>query len=309
VILALAGGVGGARMADGLQGLVSDGELLIAVNTGDDFTHLGLEISPDLDTVLYTLAGLADVERGWGLAGESWAMMSALKRLGGAGWFQLGDRDLATHLERTRRLAAGETLSAITADFAVRLGIRQRILPMSDDPVRTIVETDAGSLGFQDYFVARQCRPRVSALRFEGAATARAATALLEALASPDLEAVIVCPSNPFLSLGPILAIPAIRAALAATAAPVVAVSPLIGGMAVKGPAAKIMAELGLAPGVAAIAAHYGDLLDGIVLDHVDAAEASALGIQSYVTDILMRSLPDRARLAAEVLAFARSLR
>jgi LPPG:FO 2-phospho-L-lactate transferase len=308
MIVALAGGVGGARLADGLASALPPGELLVAVNTGDDFTHLGLEISPDLDTVLYTLAGIADEDRGWGLAGESWQAMDAIGRLGGETWVRLGDRDLATHIERTRRLRSGETLSAITSDFAARLGIRQELVPMSDDPVRTVVETDAGTLAFQDYFVRRQCAPRIAGISFQGADEARPSARLLDALASSTLEAVIICPSNPFLSLGPILAMPALRAALAAASAPVVAVSPIIAGAAVKGPAAKIMTELGLATAAATIASHYGALLDGFILDHADQAAARDVAVPTNVTDILMRGRNDRTRLAREVIAFALSL-
>jgi LPPG:FO 2-phospho-L-lactate transferase len=309
MIIALAGGVGGARLADGLAAALPPGALLVVVNTGDDFTHLGLSISPDIDTVVYTLSGLADTERGWGVAGESWEMLAALARLGGETWFRLGDRDLATHLERSRRLAAGQTLSEITADFAARLGIVPSIIPMTDDPVHTVVDTDEGALAFQDYFVRRQCAPKVRALRFDGAVQARPAPAVMEALASPALEAVIICPSNPFLSLGPLLAMPAFRDALAATTAPVVAVSPIIGGKAVKGPAAKIMAELVLVPGAAAVARYYGSLLHGFVLDQGDAAEIKEVPVPCLATDILMRTTEDRVRLAREVVSFTRTLR
>lgn len=309
MIVALAGGVGGARMADGLARILAPGELVVGVNTGDDFTHLGLEISPDLDTVLYTLSGLADIERGWGQAGETWAAMDALERLGGETWFRLGDKDLATHIERTRRLRAGESLSRICADFAARLGVRQHIVPMSDDPVRTLVDTDEGRLTFQDYFVRRQCAPRLTGLSFDGAANARPCPALLEALASPALEAVILCPSNPFLSVAPILALPGMRAALEAARAPIAAVSPIIAGGAVKGPAAKIMAELGLVPSAAAVADHYGELIDGFVLDEADAGQAVAISVPTLVTDAVMHGVEDRARLAKEVVAFAQALR
>jgi len=306
-VLALAGGVGGARLAAGLARALPPGALTVAVNTGDDFTHLGLAISPDIDTVTYTLAGLNNPDLGWGLAGESWAFMAALERLGGETWFRLGDRDLATHVERTRRLAAGETLSAITADFAARLGIAQRIVPMSDAPVRTIVETDAGALEFQDYFVRRQCAPVFRGLRFAGADAARMADGMAAALADPELEAIVVCPSNPLLSLGPILAVPGVREALAARRAPCVAVSPFIGGKAVKGPAGKIMAELELAASAAALADIYRGLIDGLVVDAADA-EADA-GVPLLVTDTLMRGDADQTRLARETLAFAAGLR
>src|SRR5581483_7919447 len=224
-------------------------------------------------------------------------------------WFRLGDRDLATHIERTHRLRGGEPLSAICADFASRLGIRQTIVPMSDDPVRTLVDTDVGRLTFQDYFVRRQCAPKVLGLAFGGAEQARPCEALLEGLAASSLDAVIICPSNPFLSIDPILAIPGVRAALEAVRAPVVAVSPIVAGGAVKGPAAKIMQELGLAPSALAVARRYGSLIDGFVLDEADAPQAEAVGLPTLATGIVMRSVEDRARLAEEVVGFARRLR
>jgi LPPG:FO 2-phospho-L-lactate transferase len=244
-VLALAGGVGGAKLADGLAAILPPGDLTVAVNTGDDFEHLGLRISPDIDTVLYTLSGLNNREQGWGLEGETWAFMNALERLGGATWFRLGDRDMATHIERTRRLRT-ETLSAITADFAVRLGIKQAIVPVTDDPAPTMVATDEGLLPFQDYFVRLQCRPRVERLEFPGIADASMSPGFAVALADPALTQIVICPSNPFLSILPILTLPGVRDALSARSVPVIAVSPIIGGQAVKGPAAKIMTELGM---------------------------------------------------------------
>ncbi|MCA3254030.1 MAG: 2-phospho-L-lactate transferase [Alphaproteobacteria bacterium] len=305
-VLALAGGVGGARLAAGLARALPPGDLAVAVNTGDDFEHLGLSISPDIDTVVYTLAGLNNPELGWGLASETWAFMAALERLGGETWFRLGDRDLATHVERTRRLAAGETLSAITADFAARLDIAQRIVPMSDDPVRTIVETDEGALAFQDYFVRRQCAPVFRGLRFDGADGARPSAGFAEALADPALEAIVICPSNPLLSLGPILAVPEVRAALAARRVPCIAVSPFIGGQAVKGPAGKIMAELGRDATPAGLLALYDGLVDGLVIDGADAGARADVPL--HVTDTLMRGPDDQTRLAREALAFAAGL-
>ena len=305
-VLALAGGVGGARLAAGLSRALPAGSLTIAVNTGDDFEHLGLSISPDIDTVVYTLAGLGNPEQGWGLAGESWSFMAALERLGGKTWFRLGDRDLATHVERTRRLAQGETLSAITADFAARLGINQLIVPMSDDRVRTIVGTDGGDLAFQDYFVRRQCNPVLQSIRFDGAETATLSGGFLRALADPALKAIIICPSNPVLSLGPILALPTIRDRLRTRAVPVVAVSPFIGGQAVKGPAAKIMAELGLPTTPDGLLSLYAGLVDGLVIDHADARNKSASDVRLCVTGTLMRNADDQLRLAEEVIAFAR---
>ena len=324
-VLALCGGVGGAKLALGLSHVVPPEHLTIAVNTGDDFEHLGLLVSPDVDTVTYTLAGLSNTELGWGLAGETWGFMAALKRLGGEDWFNLGDHDLATHIERTRRLAAGETLSAITADIARRLGVAPKIVPMSDDPVRTVLDTDEGTLAFQRYFVGRRAEPRVTAIRYEGAETARPAPALLAALSDPALGAVIVCPSNPWLSIAPLLAIPQLRAALQACAAPIVAVSPVIAGKAVKGPTAKLMAELGLPVTAHTVAAWYGarnsagpglkhrgsGWLDGFLLDAEDAAlttEISELGLAVDSAPSLMQTLEHKVALARRCLEFARRL-
>jgi LPPG:FO 2-phospho-L-lactate transferase len=309
-VLALSGGVGGAKLALGLVHALPPEELLVVANTGDDFEHFGLLVCPDIDTVTYTLAGMSNLETGWGRAGESWNAMEALAQLGGETWFRLGDRDLALHLERTRRIAAGETLSTITADIARRLGIRAAIAPMSDQPVRTVVETPDGPLPFQHYFVREQCRPRVTGFRFEGAETARPAPALTEAL-ERGVSGVVICPSNPFISIDPILAVPGVRQALRHNGAPVVAVSPIVGGRAIKGPTAKMMTELGLASGAAEVAEHYRGLIDGFVLDRSDAESAAAverLGVAVLVTGTVMQSLDDKTRLAEETLAFARSL-
>jgi len=307
-VVALCGGVGGAKLAHGLARVVPAGTLSLIVNTGDDFTHLGLHVSPDLDTVTYTLAGLADKRRGWGRAGEGWRFMAALEALGGPGWFRLGDGDLALHVWRSHRLRGGATLSQVTAEATGRLGVGARVAPMSDDPVRTVVETDAGPLPFQDYFVRRACGPRVRGFHYRGAETARPAPGVLAALAEPGLRAVVFCPSNPFLSIDPILAVPGIRAAVRAAAAPVVAVSPIVGGRALKGPAAKIMGELGLAVSARVIARHYAGLIDGFVLDRTDAALAPEVGVPALVTATVMRSARDRARLARSVLRFAARL-
>ena len=320
MILALAGGVGGAKLAAGLQSTLDRPEdLLTVVNTGDDFEHLGLTICPDLDTVMYTLSGRANPETGWGLAGETWHFLEALGALGGEDWFRLGDRDLATHVERTRRLRSGETLSEVTSDLAARLGVRSRIAPMSDDPVRTVVETPDGDLPFQEYFVRRRCEPAVRGLRYEGAPAARMSAAFEAALTDPALEAVVVCPSNPYLSVDPILAVPGVRAALARCPAPIVAVSPIVGGRAIKGPAAKIMEELGVEVSAAAVAARYRALLDGFVLDETDRALAGTIESESAagergalrvrVEQTVMGTGADRTRLAARVLGFARLLR
>jgi LPPG:FO 2-phospho-L-lactate transferase len=307
-VTALCGGIGGAKLALGLSRVLAPGQLRVVVNTGDDFEHLGLHISPDIDTVLYTLSGLADPVRGWGQVDETWAFMAALEALGGETWFRLGDRDLATHVERTRRLRAGESLSSVVEAFAQSLGIATRILPMSDDSVRTVVETDEGALAFQDYFVRRQCRPRVSAMRYDGADTAGVLPAVLDTIADPQQTAIILCPSNPYLSIDPILAIPSLRRALMAAPAPLIAVSPIVAGRAIKGPTAKLMAELGLEVSSAEIARYYGDLIDGFVLDTADADLAAGIGCPTHVTNTVMESLGDREQLARTCLSFAAAL-
>lgn len=307
-IVALTGGVGGAKLADGLVHAMDTGRLTLVVNSGDDFSHLGLHVSPDIDTALYTLAGLANPETGWGRRDETWTFMQALERLGGETWFRLGDGDLATHVERTHRLAAGESLSSIVADFAQRLGIGATILPMTDSPVRTRVTTDEGVFDFQDYFVRHQCRPRVRAIGFAGSDEALPAAAVAGALADPALGAIVLCPSNPYLSIAPILAVPTMRALLREAGVPVVAVSPLVGGAAVKGPTAKIMAELGMPVSADEIARHYGGLIDGFVLDARDAQLRERIAIPVHVADTLMQTSADRIRVARETLAFAASL-
>ncbi|WP_380877522.1 LPPG--FO 2-phospho-L-lactate transferase [Sphingomonas sp. DBB INV C78] len=303
MILALAGGVGGAKLAAGLAAVLPPEELAIVVNTGDDFEHLGFAISPDIDTVTYTLAGIANPELGWGIAGESWAFMEQLGRMGGETWFRLGDRDLATHVERTRRLRGGESLTTVTAALASAHGIAHRIVPMADDPAPTIVDTDEGRLAFQDYFVRRQCAPRVKALQLAPDVGPSAAFSAL--IDDPALEAVVICPSNPWLSVDPILALRGVRSRLRARGVAIVAISPIIGGKAVKGPAAKIMAELGVPVSSAGVAAHYGDFIDGLVIDVTDREEAIN-GPQLLVTETLMRSPDDRARLASEVIGWVR---
>ena len=304
-VLALSGGVGGAKLALGLYRILAADTLTVVANTGDDFAHLGLAISPDLDTLLYTLSGNDNPELGWGRHGETWTFMAALEALGGATWFRLGDGDLATHIERTRRWNAGEKLSSITDDFRRRLGIAARLLPMSDDPVRTRLHTSEGWLDFQDYFVRLRCAPIIDRLEFAGAADARPYPEFLAALADPGLRAVVICPSNPFISIDPILAVPGIRAALRDCAAPVVAVSPIIGGQAVKGPTAKMMAELGLPVDAAAVARHYRDFLDLYIADEQDAAAVAGLDLPVVLARTLMQSLADREALARTVLAAA----
>ena len=305
-VVALCGGVGGAKLALGLDRLIS-ADLTVIVNTGDDFEHLGLHVSPDIDTVVYTLGGLSDLERGWGRADESWNFMEALGALGGETWFRLGDRDLAMHVERSRALRSGISLTEFTVATTRRLGIAASILPMSDDRVETMVITAERALPFQRYFVGLQCAPVVKRLEFSNAERAAATSQVLAALRNPDLVAIIICPSNPYLSVDPILAVSDIRRALDEVTAPIVAVSPLIGGQAVKGPTAKIMAELGLPADSASIARHYR-FIDGLIIDESDRAEAGKIDMPVRVTSTLMRSLGDRDRLAADCLEFASHL-
>jgi LPPG:FO 2-phospho-L-lactate transferase len=306
LVVALSGGVGGAKLALGLSRVLPADELLIVANTGDDFEHLGLSISPDIDTLTYVLAGLDNPVTGWGRRDETWSFMETIGALGGETWFRLGDRDLALHVERTRRLRAGQTLSHITGDICRRLGIAARVLPMSDDRVRTRVRSDDGWIDFQDYFVRQQCRPFVRELVFEGADKARPQPDIIATLQSGRVRAVVICPSNPFISIEPILAVPGMRAALAACGAPVVAVSPIVDGRAVKGPTAKMMQELGLPVSAAAAAQRYGDLLGGYVVDTADAAGVRA---KIRTAPTLMTTLEDRERLARTVLDFADSLK
>lgn len=309
MIVALTGGVGGAKLATGLARVVPPGELIIAVNVGDDFEHLGLVVCPDIDTVTYTLAGLNDSERGWGIRDESWNFMDALGKLGGPGWFALGDRDLAKHVLRAHRLANGASLSTVTKEIAIACGIEHAIVPVSDDPVRTIVKTGEGDLAFQDYFVRRRSEPVFKAIRFDGAATARPSSNLIEALTNPTLSAIVICPSNPLLSIGPMLAITGIPEALRSAEAPCIAVSPFIGGEAVKGPAAKMMRELGVIPGAAALIKPYSGIVDAILCDKGDPDAGKTIeGVRIVATDTLMRDDAGQKRLAVECLELASAL-
>jgi LPPG:FO 2-phospho-L-lactate transferase len=305
-VLALSGGIGGAKLALGLYRILPPGALTVVANTGDDFVHLGLSISPDIDTLLYTLAGLDNPELGWGRRDETWTFMAALEALGGATWFKLGDGDLATHIERTRRLAAGESLSQITEDFRRRLGISARLIPMTNHPVHTRLHTGERWLDFQDYFVRQGSAPVVRDIVYARASDASANPDFLAALAAADLEIVVICPSNPFLSIDPILSLPGVREALIRCPAPVVAVSPVIGGKAIKGPTAKIMVELGLPVSAAAVAQHYADILDIYVADEADADEVARIDIPVSLARTLMRTLEDRETLARAVLAAAK---
>ncbi len=316
-IVALAGGVGGAKLAHGLALTLTPtlsrsqkdvnrrGRLTVIVNTGDDFEWHELHISPDLDTVTYTLAGLANPDTGWGMAGDTFDCLNALQHLGLEAWFKIGDRDLATHLRRTELLRQGKTLTEATSIITHALNIEATILPMTDDRFRTIVETDQGELEFQEYFVHRQWQPIIRRIRFDGAASARPTPQVLAAL--DEADAIILCPSNPFVSIDPILSLlpsplqgegPGVR----------VAVSPVVGGQAIKGPAAKMFRELGIEPSALAVAQHYRGLVTHFVLDRLDADQENAiqlLGMRTLVTDTIMQSIEDRKRLASEVIAFS----
>jgi LPPG:FO 2-phospho-L-lactate transferase len=311
-VVALAGGVGGAKMADGLAQVLPPEDLVIIVNTGDDFEHLGLKICPDLDTVCYTLAGLANPVTGWGREDESWNVLESLASLGGPDWFRLGDSDLGTHLERTRRLQEGQTLSQITQDFCESWEIGPTVLPMSDDPVPTIVSSDEGRLPFQEYFVHRRCEPKVNGFHFEGVESAKPAPGIISAIQESFL--VVICPSNPWVSIDPILAVPGVSKAMKSHLrrnGVVVAVSPIIGGQAVKGPVAKMYSEMGIKPSATAVAKHYRGLLNGFVFDIIDSileVGIQNLNVQTKVTNTLMKTLDDRRHLAMGVLEFGKRL-
>ena len=309
-ILALAGGVGGAKLADGIYRLVPKVELTVIVNTGDDFTHYGLNICPDLDTVCYNLAGMENPETGWGRGSEGWETMELVKQLGGPDWFSLGNRDLATHLERTRRLNQGEPLSTITADFCETWGISARILPMSDDPVPTLVKTDQGLLPFQEYFVKLASKPEVSGFIFKDVERSKPAPGVIAEIERADL--VVICPSNPWVSIAPILSVPGIMEALQKKI--VLAVSPIIGGEAVKGPAAKMFREMGIEPSALAVAEGYSDLITGFILDQKDKPLIKDIislfdgKIWILNADTWMKNRQERIRLAGEVVIFGNQL-
>jgi LPPG:FO 2-phospho-L-lactate transferase len=306
-VVALAGGVGGAKLADGLSQSMDARHLTVVVNTGDDFRHFNLLVCPDLDTVCYTLAGLANSNTGWGRENETWSAMETLETLGAPTWFRLGDRDLGWHLERTRRIETGQALGQITADFCRILGIEARVLPMSDDPVPTRVYTSEGEMPFQEYFVQHQCIPIVTGFRFVGLENARLAEGVLDAVRAAEL--VVICPSNPWVSIDPILAIQGMSREIAFRK--VVAVSPIISGKTLKGPAAKMFAELGIQPSAYAVARHYSDILSGFIIDLQDAelaVEIEALGIEVAVENIIMKDRSDRRRLADKVLEFGKML-
>jgi LPPG:FO 2-phospho-L-lactate transferase len=309
--IALSGGVGGAKLALGLDKLIQSEDLMVVGNVGDDFQHFGLHISPDIDTILYTLSGKSDIEKGWGLANETWEFMSAMENLGGTSWFRLGDRDLATHVERTCRLQNGESLSEITDFFRKKFGIHAKIVPATNDYLRTIVHTAAGVLNFQEYFVRERCEPSIQRLSFEGSGEALPSPDLTDGLRSSELKCIIICPSNPLLSIDPILSIRGLKAALRNSGAKIVAVTPIVGGAAIKGPAAKNLRELGYPASASAVAVYYRGLIDGFVLDQRDYDEAiqlEKLGITTFVTDTMMVDLETKVQLAKQTLEFASSI-
>ena len=308
-VLALAGGVGGAKLAAGLEAALQPGDLSVVVNTADDFDLWGLRLCPDLDTVMYTLAGIANPETGWGIAGESFGALEMLARYGEDTWFKLGDRDLATHVLRTTKLRSGEPLTRVTADLSGALGVESAMLPMCDEPVATVLDTPDGPLEFQEYFVRRRQRDEVLGMRLQGVGDARPTEAVLRALAGADL--VVLCPSNPVVSIGPILAVPGMREALASSSVPKIAVSPIVGGRALKGPADRMLASLGHEVSSVGVSRMYEGLVSGMVIDGVDHGERlgiEALGMRVLVTAVIMRDEPDRVRLAREVLGFGAGL-
>lgn len=309
-IVALAGGVGGAKLADGLYRLLPPGQLSVVVNTADDLDLYGLRICPDLDTVLYTLSGLADPAQGWGVAGDTYQTLDALGRLGAPAWFRLGDRDMATHIRRSELLRGGMRLTGVMQEMAAALGVRARLLPMCDEPVATLVRTPDGPLEFQDYFVRRRHADRVLGLEFAGIEQARVTPEVRAAVGAAS--AIVLCPSNPFVSLGPLRAVPGMSDLLRESRAPLVAVSPIVAGQALRGPAAEMLGALGHEVSALGVARLYQDFVQGFVLDEADRALApavEALGLRVLVTETVMATLDDRRRLAEATLAFAETPR
>jgi LPPG:FO 2-phospho-L-lactate transferase len=302
-VVALAGGIGAARFLEGLTRVLAPGEIFLIGNTGDDLEMHGLHISPDLDTVTYTLAGLSEPKRGWGIRGDTFRCLESLGNLGRDTWFQLGDRDIATHLYRTDRLRQGATLSEVTREITLALGVRSVIVPMSDDRLRTRVQTPSGEIDFQTYFVKHHARDTVVSIRFEGASEAAPAPRVMEAIAEAD--AIILCPSNPFISIGPILSVPGIRAALRGRRDRVIGISPIVGGRALKGPAARMMKSMGLRSSALEIAKLYADFMGVFVLDEADrkhAAEVESLGVRAVVTKTIMTGAREKKKLARVVM-------
>ena len=307
-IIALSGGIGGAKLALGLAKSMSPEKLMIVANIGDDFVHFGLHISPDIDTLMYTLSGKSDQKRGWGLANETWNVMNAIEKIGGETWFKLGDMDLATHLERTKKLKSGKSLTEIISSLCKKFGIKSRIIPVSDDFVKTIVKTANGNLEFQEYFVKKNCKPKVSGFSFLGANKALPNNEFIKALINPSLKAVVICPSNPFISIDPILAVNGVRDQLRDCPAPIIAVSPIIGGDAVKGPTAKNLKELGYKVSASTVANYYRDFIDGFVIDIKDKSsitEIQKIGIKVEVCNTIMKNLSAKIELAKKILIFS----
>ncbi len=308
-VVALAGGVGGAKLAYGLYRTLSPDTLTVIINTGDDFDLYGLRIMPDADTVLYTLAGIANAETGWGIAGDTFETLGMIDHLGGEAWFRVGDRDFATHLLRTEWLRAGRTPTEVLSEFTARLDVRAQILPMCDEPVATMVQTAAGELTFQDYFVRRHHADEVLGVRFTGIEASRVTEAVSRSITGADV--IVFCPSNPIVSIGPILAVPGVRELLHASSVPKVAVSPIVGGKALRGPADAMLQGLGYASSALGVARLFSDLLTGMVIDLDDAAERAsieALPLAVSVTNTVMRDDSQREQLAREVLRFAQAL-
>ena len=310
--IAVTGGVGGAKLCLGFAHLLTPEQVAFVVNTGDDFNHLGLHISPDLDTLMYTLGGLSNPDMGWGREHETWNFIAALKQLGGDSWFNLGDADLATHVMRTQMLAAGSTLTEVTATLSGQLGIEHQLLPMSDDPVRTIVHTETGALAFQHYFVRERCAPVVAGFEFDGADQAALSPQIQGWLDDPDLAGVVICPSNPFVSIDPILAMQEFADWLRASPVPVVAVSPIVRGEAIKGPTAKMMQELSVPATADTVAEHYQDVIDGFIIDQQDASlsdRIKKLKLETIAVQTVMVTLANRIELARTAIDFLRRLR
>ena len=299
-ILAVTGGVGGAKLASGLASVLDPSDLAFAVNTGDDFEHLGLKISPDIDSLTYALAGINNTETGWGRKGESWNFLTALEELGGDTWFQLGDKDLALHLHRTNMLNEGKTLTEATEAIATKLGIRHPIIPMSDQPVSTLVNTSDGELSFQSYFVKEKCEPEVNGFRFQGIEHASLQEKLDKWI--QECQGIIICPSNPYVSVDPFLKLNGVKERLAEI--PTIAVSPIIGGKALKGPAAKMMKELGISSSAENVAEHYSAFIDGFVIDEADKESAKSIKIPTISTNTVMLTLSDSISLAENCLGF-----
>ncbi|NOX49924.1 MAG: 2-phospho-L-lactate transferase [Gammaproteobacteria bacterium] len=301
-ILAITGGVGGAKLALGLSQLLGPEQLVFAVNTADDFEHLGLHISPDIDSLTYALAQQNNQDLGWGRQGETWQFIETLASLGGEDWFRLGDKDMALHVRRTQLLASGNSLTQATQSLTQAMGILHRVLPMSNDPVRTLVHTNQGVLPFQEYFVKERCQPKVIDFEFQGIENAQLNPDLAAWLAQCD--AVVICPSNPYVSVDPLLKLAGFKALLAPL--PVVAISPIVGGLAIKGPAAKMMKELNIPASAAAVAKHYDGLIDGFIVDKSDENDSKQIEIPSIVTNTIMVTLQDRVSLAKDTLRFLR---